>query len=137
MQTTQDFFDGRARLIAIEGYKDGRGLLLSADFAQLPFEPRRVFTVSNVPEGSLRGGHAHRVGEQLLVCLQGRISILMRYGEDTKTQVLEPDSPGLLIGAGVWSEQTYITAGSVLLVLASHPYDPQSYTAHWSGGEPG
>lgn len=126
------FFDGRARLIPMSGHGDRRGLLLPFDFAQLPFAPRRAFSVSNVPAGEVRGRHAHRHGEQLLVCLQGSIEILMRYQDDAETLTLEPGTPGLLIGTGVWCQQTYLSAGSVLLVFASHPYDPQSYTTSWN-----
>jgi hypothetical protein len=31
------------------------------------------------------------------------------------------------VSAGIWGEQTYIDAQSVLLVLASDPYDADSY----------
>ena len=121
------FFEGRARLVPFCRHEDTRGMLLPFDFSKLPFEPCRAFTVSNVPVGEVRGGHAHKYGEQLLVCLQGRVDILIRHQTDTEMLVMEPYSPGLLVCAGVWCQQTYMTAETVLLVFASHPYDPQSY----------
>lgn len=123
----RELLNGRAQLIPLRRHEDERGWLLPFDFAHLPFEPRRVFAVTNVPQGGIRGGHAHSDGQQLLVCLQGRVGIRMRHGNDTVTLVLEPAASGLLVTADVWCQQTYATAETVLLVFASHPYDPTSY----------
>ena len=65
------FFDGRARLVACPIVTEPRGALLPLHLAELPFVPRRVFAITDVPVGTERGGHAHRSGMQLLVCLQG------------------------------------------------------------------
>lgn len=111
-------------------------MLLPFELGSLPFAPCRLFTISNVPQGETRGRHAHQSGEQLLVCVQGQVSVLMRYAEETETVLLQPGSTGLLLAAGVWAQQTYVTVGSVLLVFASHPYDPASYTERWDGGDP-
>src|SRR5512139_1299903 len=107
------FFNGRARLIPLDVHQDRRGLLLPFELGSLPFAPRRIFTISNVPQGEIRGRHAHQSSEQLLVCVQGRISVLMRHAEESETVLLEPGSPGLLLAAGVWGQQTYLAAGSV------------------------
>src|SRR5262245_19172304 len=40
--------------------RDLRGSLAAAEFADFPFEPRRVFVVYDVPNESVRGEHAHR-----------------------------------------------------------------------------
>ena len=113
-------------------HSDERGNLLPLDFDRLPFTPRRVFTVTGVPVGSIRGEHGHRSGEQLLVCLQGKIDLLLRKGHEEATTALTPAGPGLLLGAGVWCRQTYLVSNSVLLVLASEPYDPESYISTWN-----
>jgi quercetin dioxygenase-like cupin family protein len=89
-----------------------------------------VFAVTSAPVGAERGGHAHRSGMQLLVCLQGRIEATLRAGEAEARLVLAPGSGGLLFGPGVWRRQTYLEAGAVLVVFASDPYDPASYLDH-------
>lgn len=106
-------------------------MLLPLDFLSLPFQPCRLFTVSNVPAGVHRGGHGHHVGAQLLICLEGRIDLWMRQATEQARTALVPGGPGLLLGPGIWCRQTYATAGSVLLVLASDPYDPASYFTEW------
>lgn len=124
---TVAWFDGRVRLLPLERRVDARGALLPLDLDRLPFVPRRVFTVSGVPRGGIRGGHGHRVGQQLLVCLQGRVRVRMRDARDAVELTLDPGAGGLLVGPGVWGEQAYLEEGTVLLVLASEPYDPSSY----------
>lgn len=121
------FFGGRARLMALPAVADTRGSLLPVPFADLPFTPRRVFAVSDAPAGAVRGGHAHRSGLQLLICLQGRLAIELRTADATAALTLTPGGGALLVGPGVWCRQTYLEAGAVLLALASEPYDPTSY----------
>lgn len=125
-------FEGLARRVPLPARTDARGRLLPLEFDHLPFTPRRVFTVADVPAGTVRGGHGHRAGQQLLVGLQGRIEILLRHGPREATTVLLPAGPGLLLQAGVWCRQTYAQAHSVLLVFASEPYDPASYVEDWA-----
>lgn len=121
------FFDGRAWLHTLEHITDHRGVLSPFDFSSMPFEPRRTFVVSGGNAGTVRGGHGHRRGQQMLVCLQGRIEVLMRTGGEEASATLEPSSSGLVFGPGVWCQQTYQVPGSILLVFASDPYDATSY----------
>src|SRR5690606_24543557 len=110
------WFGGRARLVALERHADARGTLLPLEFEGLPFAPRRLFTVAGVPAGTVRGGHAHRQGQQLLICLQGRIDLCLRRAKEEARVTLVAAGPAMLVGANVWCEQTYVEAGSVLLV---------------------
>ncbi|WP_051229975.1 sugar 3,4-ketoisomerase [Haliea salexigens] len=126
--TTQDcWFDGKAHLLHLQRHRDARGCLLPLEFDQLPFAPQRLFTVSEADPGTQRGGHGHRRGQQLLVCLAGRIDVALQYGSERAEVTLDSNGPALLVSAGVWGEQTYVEQHSVLLVLASDPYDASSY----------
>ena len=113
--------------ISLELHLDDRGRLMAVDLASLPFGVRRMFAVTGVPAGTRRGGHSHRRGIQALFCLGGRIEVELRRDGDVAHVELQPDGSGLLIRAGVWSEQHYVVEGSELLVLASEPYDPGTY----------
>lgn len=127
------YFGGRAWLVDIPAYTDDRGSLQVFSFDRMPFTPVRSFAVTDVPAGIARGGHAHRSGKQMLVCLHGRIEILMRCGHEEVALIMGPTSPALVFGPGVWCEQRYVEQGSVLLVFASEPYAAESYMEHWSG----
>lgn len=105
-----------------------RGDLTAVDFDTLPFQPVRAFSVSNCPAGTSRGAHAHREGQQLLVCTRGEVEVELRRGTRRHVRCLA-GGPALLVPARVWARQRYLTADSTLLVLASRPYDPASYLA--------
>ena len=106
---------------------DARGKLTSADFDDFPFRPLRTFFVTHVPAGTVRGGHSHKEGEQILVCLSGRIKVELRSHRETQTVICQPDGRGLIIRAGIWAQQTYLDADSQLLVFCSHSYNRDSY----------
>lgn len=134
--TGHAYFGGLARRVRLPRHVDARGTLAPFDFAGLPFVPRRAFVVSGVPAGTVRGGHGHRTGSQLLVCIGGRIEVLMRHQDAEATLVLDPASPALVFGPGVWCRQRYLAEGSLLLVFASEPYDPGSYLTDASSFAP-
>jgi dTDP-4-dehydrorhamnose 3,5-epimerase-like enzyme len=121
--------DDDIRLVSLPRIDQRRGTLLPFDFEALPFNPRRVFVVKGVPPGTVRGRHAHRRGQQLLVRLTGEIRVELRRGGNSKTIPLTSSDVGLLIPAGVWAAQTYVTPDSVLLVLCSEPYDAATYVS--------
>ncbi len=120
--TTKDM----AALVPLSRFSDHRGCLLPLEWQALPFEPRRVFTVSGVPPGTVRGCHGHRTCAQLLVAIVGKIEVQLVYRSERRTTVLTPDSPALHVPAGIWFSETYLSEGAVLLVLASEPYNPDA-----------
>ena len=116
-----------AKWIELRRIGEPRGVLTEIDFASLPFQPVRIFFVTDVPIGSVRGRHAHRHGQQILICQLGRVQILLRSEDAHELVVVEPDGSGLLLDTGVWAEQRYLESNSTLLVICSHPYDPEVY----------
>jgi UDP-2-acetamido-3-amino-2,3-dideoxy-glucuronate N-acetyltransferase len=115
-------------LINFEVKRDPRGSLLPIEFNDaLPFVVTRIFTVADVPEGQVRGAHAHKQCEQLLICLKGKISVFLDDGKSQTTVVLDSPDKGLHIKARVWGEQFGHSDDAVLLVLASDPYSFEDY----------
>ena len=58
------------KLVPFPLIPDPRGNLMFAEFPKhLPFVPKRIFATFDVPAGSVRGEHAHRKLEQLIICL--------------------------------------------------------------------
>jgi dTDP-4-dehydrorhamnose 3,5-epimerase-like enzyme len=104
-------------------HRDSRGLLTPIDFTQLPFVPHRVFAVTGVPAGATRGGHGHREQCQAMICVAGRVEVELRAPYADVVRLALHPGEGLLVEPGVWAAQTYETADSALMVLASGPYD--------------
>jgi dTDP-4-dehydrorhamnose 3,5-epimerase-like enzyme len=119
---------GGARLVPLTRATDLRGSLVAVDHASdLPFVPQRTFVVFDVPSRDVRGEHAHRECEQLLVCLRGSVTALVDDGHDRRELVLERPDQGLYMPAMVWGTQYRYSEDSVLLVYASRPYEDSDY----------
>ena len=115
-------------VVELASFVDGRGRLDVGEVgATIPFEVRRIFTVTDVPDGAVRGGHVHRLCHQLLVAVAGTVVVEVRDAKGRHIIELARRDVGLHIPPGVYSRQIQFTTDAALLVLASHPYDPADY----------
>ena len=119
---------GGARFIRLRRAADLRGSLTALEFeTDLPFVPRRVFSVFDVPSAEARGEHAHRTCHQLLICVRGAIQILIDDGRERSELSLSDPGVGLYLPPMVWGSQFGYSPDAILIALASHPYDPDDY----------
>lgn len=93
----------------------------------LPFEIRRIYYISKVPEGVRRGYHAHRELKQLLFCPYGRIQLILENRHGREEIELSDPSIGVLLEEPTWREMLWLQKDSVLCVAASDIYDPEDY----------
>lgn len=119
---------GGARLLELPAAQDLRGMLSFAEVGQhLPFVPKRYFLVYDVPTTEVRGEHAHRELQQLLVCVKGSVTVVVDDGQRRAEVVLSTPQQAVYVPAGVWAIQYRYTRDAVLLVLASDTYDGADY----------
>ncbi len=97
----------------------------------LPFQIRRVYYITKVPEGVTRGFHSHRKLEQVLLCVNGSVSIRVKTPFEEEVVPLDAPSKGLYIGHMVWREMFDFSSGAVLLVLASEHYTEADYIRNY------
>ncbi len=108
--------------------EDMRGNLSAGEFErEIPFVPRRFFTVFDVPSEDTRGQHAHRICHQFLVCLRGRCAVVADDGTSRREVMLDSPGLGLYLPPMTWGVQYKYSAEAVLLVFASHYYDAADY----------
>lgn len=116
------------RVVEVPNHTDLRGSLAAGEVdADFPFAPRRFFVVFDVPSQHVRGEHAHHTCSQFLVCLAGSVTVHLDDGRRRAEVRLETRDRGILIPPRVWASQFKYSADAVLLVLASHEYDPLDY----------
>jgi UDP-2-acetamido-3-amino-2,3-dideoxy-glucuronate N-acetyltransferase len=110
-------------------FADLRGSLTSGDLPSdaVPFVPVRWFFVYDVPTREVRGEHAHRVCHQFLICVSGQVVVALDDGTHRGEVVLDGPTLGLYVPPMTWSSQFRYDAQSVMLVFASHSYDPDDY----------
>lgn len=112
----------------IPHFVDDRGALNVLEIArELPFGCERIFYTYTVPEGSVRGEHAHKVCEQFLIALRGELRVAVDDGVHRDEILLDSPSKGLHLPAGCWGEQFSHSTDCILLVLASCPYENEDY----------
>jgi dTDP-4-dehydrorhamnose 3,5-epimerase-like enzyme len=108
-------------------FEDNRGSLLPIEFSSLPFTPKRVFVVKNVPAGIRRGGHAHYKTRQFLICLKGEILVHLQYNKEKYEETTISENESILIPNMVWDWQEFITGDDVLMVMCSTEFDENDY----------
>jgi acetyltransferase-like isoleucine patch superfamily enzyme len=107
---------------------DLRGALVVGEIERdVPFTVRRFFVVFDVANEEIRGEHAHRTLHQFLVCLRGRVHLMVDDGAGRAELVLDAPSLGVHLPPMVWGTQYRHSPDAVLLVLASAHYDPADY----------
>lgn len=107
--------DDRGQLVALEELKD------------IPFHVKRVYYMYDTVEGVVRGKHAHKTLEQILVCIHGSCKILLDDGNEKKIVPLEKPYEGLYVANNMWREMYDFSEDAVLMVLASDYYDEADY----------
>ena len=111
-----DLGDERGNLVVIEG-----------DKIDIPFEIKRVFYIYGSDSAVVRGQHANRETEFLLVNVAGTSKVKIDNGTESEVILLDRPRMGLYLSPMVWKDMYDFSGDSILLVLASRHYDPSEY----------
>jgi len=117
-----------ARVIEFRKISNPQGNLTPIEGAlDVPFEIGRIFYLYDVPGGEVRGGHALRVTEQVLIAASGSFDVVLQDGRSQRRFQLNRSYYGLYVPRMVWRELENFSSGSVCLALASTRYDEADY----------
>ena len=110
-----DLCDERGKLVVIEGGQS------------IPFDIKRIFYIYESDATVVRGQHANRNSEFVLVNVAGQSKV--RITDGTEEFVVELNKPmmGVYIPQMIWKDMYDFSPDSVLLVLASTHYDAKEY----------
>jgi len=127
-KAVQDVGISGVKIYKMPVIEDLRGNLTFYQYGdQLPFIPKRYFIVYDVPTSKVRGEHAHKKLEQILVCIKGSCSVVVDDGNKRLEIPLDNPGVGLYVPPMVWAIQYKYTGDAILMVLASQVYDPDDY----------
>lgn len=108
--------DERGHLVIVEGEKD------------IPFEIKRAFYIYGSDADVVRGQHANRKSEFVLINVAGKSKVKVKDGEGNEAiYCLNRPHTGIYLPTMVWKDMYDFSEDSVLLVLASTHYDPDEY----------
>lgn len=110
-----DLGDERGKLVVIEGGE------------AVPFDIKRVFYIYGSDATVVRGQHANRESQFVLINVAGKSKV--RITDGNEEIVIELDKPmmGVYIPPMLWKDMYDFSSDSVLLVLASTHYDGGEY----------
>ncbi len=110
-----DFGDERGKLVVIEGGEP------------IPFDIKRVLYIDGCDPSVVRGQHANRESEFVLINVSGTSKVRITDGTEEFTVFLDRPMMGVYIPKMVWKDMYDFSSDSVLLVLASTHYDGSEY----------
>ena len=108
--------DERGHLVIVEGEKE------------IPFAIKRAFYIYGSDAGVVRGQHANRESQFVLINVAGTSKVKVKDGEGNEAiYCLNRPHTGVYLPTMVWKEMYDFSPDSVLLVLASTHYEPDEY----------
>ena len=110
-----DLGDERGKLVVIEGGQ------------AIPFEIKRVFYIYDSDSTVIRGQHANRESEFVLVNVAGESKVRITDGKEEFVVLLDKPMMGVYIPKMIWKDMYDFSEDSVLLCIASEHYDPEEY----------
>ncbi|MEG0305882.1 MAG: FdtA/QdtA family cupin domain-containing protein [Oscillospiraceae bacterium] len=112
--------DERGHLVIVEGMQD------------IPFEIKRIFYIYGSDADVIRGQHANRKTEFVLINVAGtsKVKVLDGKGNEAVFSLNRPHT-GIYLPTMVWKDMYDFSADSVLLVLASEHYDAAEYIRNY------
>ena len=116
------------KIIELPKISDPRGNLTYVEWqTHVPFDVERVYYLYDVPGGSNRGAHAHKLLKQLVIAVAGSFDVVLSDGERRKKFTMNRPNLGLLVCPMMWRDLGNFSSGAVCLVLASEQYNPSDY----------
>lgn len=110
-----DLGDERGKLVVVEGG------------TAIPFDIQRVFYIYESDATVVRGQHANRESEFVLINVAGQSKVRITDGNEEIIVELNKPMTGVYIPKMIWKDMYDFSPDSVLLVLASTHYDGSEY----------
>lgn len=112
--------DERGHLVIVEGKKD------------IPFNIKRIFYIYGSNPDVIRGQHANKKSEFVLINVAGTSKVKVKDGKGNETIfALERPHTGIYLPQMLWKDMYDFSADSVLLCLSSEYYDPEEYIRNY------
>lgn len=115
-------------IINLPKFEDPRGnLSFIEENNHVPFKIERAYWIYDVPGGQVRGGHAFKKQQELIVALSGSFDVMVDDGNKKYTFSLNRSYYGLYVPAGMWRQMLNFSTNSLALVLTSTPFGEDDY----------
>lgn len=115
-------------LIKLNVNGDNDGHLIACQYkSNCPFDVKRVFWIFDTKVGIMRGAHANKNSQFLLVAINGSCKIKVDNGKQIEIFDLNNPYTGLYLDKMIWKEMYDFSHNAILLVLTNTLYDEKEY----------
>lgn len=95
---------------------------------QIPFEIKRVFWTYDVPGGGIRGGHAYKTQQEVIIALSGSFDVVITSNDGTvKKFHLNRSYMGLYLPPNIWRHMENFSTNAFGFHLSSKEFDKADY----------
>lgn len=116
------------RIIEFPKIHDPRGNLSFFEFPnQLPFEIARTYWIYDVPGGEIRGSHAFKEQQEIVIAISGSFDVILHDGEKEIKFSLNRSYYGLYIPKMYWRRLENFSTNSLALIISNKGYDESDY----------
>jgi hypothetical protein len=116
------------RIITLPKIEDDRGnLSFIEEENHIPFKIERVYWIYDVPGGELRGSHAFKETQELIVALSGSFDVILHDGRKEYKFSLNRSYFGVYVPNMIWRKLENFSTNSLALILASTNYNETDY----------
>ena len=122
------------KLIDLRASDTGNGsltMLQSGARGAIPFDIKKILLVQGMKPGDVRGKHAHRETQEVIVALRGGCDIAIDDGSTVHSVPLRGMSHALFLPPRVWRTLKNFDEGTVLLLIANQEYDEKEYVREY------
>ena len=116
----RDLGDERGNLVVVEG----SGM-------DITFQIQRVFYIYGSDPDVVRGQHANRKTEFVMINICGTSRVRVDNGSESVIYTLDKPRMGLYLPAMLWKDMYDFSPDSMLLVIASEHYDGSEYIRNY------
>ena len=123
----------KAQMLEFSQKGDERGHMVVVEGAQdIPFEIKRIFYIYGSDKNVVRGQHANRKSEFVLINVSGSSKVRVKDGKGNETVYsLNRPHTGVYLPTMVWKDMYDFSEDSVLLCLSSENYDANEYIRNY------
>jgi dTDP-4-dehydrorhamnose 3,5-epimerase-like enzyme len=90
-----------------------------------------MFYIYGVEGSSIRGKHANKNSQFIMICLSGNVKILIDDGKNKETVILNKPDDAIFVPSMTWKEMYDFSNDCVLLVLSDCIYDSEEYIKNY------
>ena len=118
----------KIELLNLPKILDERGnLSFIQEGKQIPFPMKRVYWIYDVPGGELRGSHAFKETDELIVALSGSFDVVLHNGKEELKYQLNRSYYALYLPRLTWRKLDNFSTNSLAMVIASREYNEADY----------